>query len=113
MLGLIRADKRNVARPVRPAGLPAEQRKLRRVKPSRQMRALQAGRNRVLARFSREGRGEEREKPRQRPTRDAWRRVSMNNAGVLGEPVGYGEQVQRGNGELTACFDRQVVKKTG
>ena len=37
----------------------------------------------------------------------------LNNAGVLKQYVEHGEQAQRSNGELMACFDRQVVRNTG
>ena len=33
--------------------------------------------------------------------------------GVLEQYVEHGEQAQRSNGELIACFDRQVVRNAG
>ena len=36
-----------------------------------------------------------------------------NNAGVLEPYVEHGEQTQRSNGGLIACFDRQVVRNAG
>ena len=37
----------------------------------------------------------------------------LNNAGVLELYVEHGEQAQRSNGGLIACFDRQVVRNAG
>ena len=37
----------------------------------------------------------------------------LNNAGVLEQYVEHGEQAQRSNGGLIACFDRQVARKAG
>ena len=37
----------------------------------------------------------------------------LNNAGVLEPYVEHGEQAQRSNGGLIACFDRQVVRNAG
>ena len=37
----------------------------------------------------------------------------LNNAGVLEQYVEHDEQAQRSNGGPIACFDRQVVRKTG
>ena len=34
----------------------------------------------------------------------------LNNAGVLGPYGEHGEQAQRSNGGLMACFGRQVVR---
>ena len=37
----------------------------------------------------------------------------LNNAGVLEQYVEHGEQAQRSDGGLIACFDRHVVRNAG
>ena len=37
----------------------------------------------------------------------------LNNTGVLEPYVEHGEQAQRSNGGLIACFDRPVVRNAG